>query len=60
MTGICGAALILAGRTHGFHIKPSDIVGVVKIGSDTIKKRFILISNDFFISLVSLIVCGSF
>jgi len=38
-SGICGAALILAGRTHGFHIKPNDIVGVVKIGSDTIKKR---------------------
>jgi len=38
-SGICGAALILAGRTYGFHMKPSDIVSVVKIGSDTIKKR---------------------
>ena len=37
--GFCGAALILAGRSRGFHISPGDIVGVVKIGKETIKKR---------------------
>lgn len=38
-SGICGAALLVAARLHGYTCTLSDVVKVVKIGHDTIRKR---------------------
>ncbi|CAK8678318.1 unnamed protein product [Clavelina lepadiformis] len=38
-SGLCGAALLVAARLHGFNCDMDDVVKVVKIGHDTIRKR---------------------
>ncbi|KAK2152254.1 hypothetical protein LSH36_334g04050 [Paralvinella palmiformis] len=38
-SGLCGAALLVAGRIHDFNRKIKDIMRVVKIGEGTIRKR---------------------
>lgn len=38
-TGLCGAALMIAARLHGFNRSFEEIVKVVKIGDATLKKR---------------------
>lgn len=38
-SGLCGAALLVAARLHGYSCTLHDIVRVVKIGHDTIRKR---------------------
>nr|CAB3226188.1 transcription factor IIIB 90 kDa subunit [Phallusia mammillata] len=38
-SGLCGAALLVAARLHGFNCDLNDIVKVVKIGHETIRKR---------------------
>lgn len=40
-SGLCGAALLLAGRMHDFSRKPNDIVRVVKIHESTLRKRLL-------------------
>lgn len=37
--GVCGAALMMAARLHGFDRTPADIVDVVRIGDKTLLKR---------------------
>jgi len=38
-SGLCGAALLVAARLHGFNCELNDVVKVVKIGHETIRKR---------------------
>ena len=38
--GVCGAALLVAARLHGYTCSVYDMVKVVKIGSETIRKRY--------------------
>jgi transcription factor IIIB 90 kDa subunit len=38
-SGICGACLLIAARMHGFQPTQEEIVRVVRIGEDTIRKR---------------------
>ncbi|KAL0869277.1 hypothetical protein ABMA27_007540 [Loxostege sticticalis] len=40
-SGICGAALLIAGRLHNFSRTPSDMVRIVKVHESTIRKRLI-------------------
>ncbi|KAL4705750.1 hypothetical protein ACJJTC_018349 [Scirpophaga incertulas] len=40
-SGICGAALLIAGRLHNFSRTPSDVVRIVKVHESTIRKRLI-------------------
>lgn len=40
-SGLCGAALLLAGRMHDFSRRPNDIVRVVKIHESTLRKRLL-------------------
>jgi len=37
--GICGAALMMAGRLHGFNRTADDIVNIVRVGDKTLQKR---------------------
>jgi len=37
--GICGAALMMAARLHGFNRTTEDVVEVVRIGDQTLRKR---------------------
>jgi len=37
--GICGAALMMAARLHGFNRTADDIVHIVRIGDNTLNKR---------------------
>lgn len=41
-SGLCGAALLVAARMHGFSCSVQDVVRVVKIGKDTIRKRLLI------------------
>nr|XP_039248535.1 transcription factor IIIB 90 kDa subunit-like [Styela clava] len=38
-SGLCGAALLVAARLHGYSCTLKDVVRVVRIGHDTIRKR---------------------
>eukprot|EP01125_Pyxidicula_operculata_P018019 TRINITY_DN637_c0_g1_i3.p1 TRINITY_DN637_c0_g1~~TRINITY_DN637_c0_g1_i3.p1 ORF type:complete len:951 (-),score=391.98 TRINITY_DN637_c0_g1_i3:178-3030(-) len=40
-TGLCGAALMVAARAHGFNRSIEDIVSVVKLGDSTLRKRIL-------------------
>ncbi|KAL0819807.1 hypothetical protein ABMA28_007838 [Loxostege sticticalis] len=40
-SGICGAALLIAGRLHNFSRTPTDMVRIVKVHESTIRKRLI-------------------
>lgn len=40
-SGLCGAALLIAGRMHDYNRTPMDIVRIVKIHESTIRKRLI-------------------
>nr|XP_002130866.1 transcription factor IIIB 90 kDa subunit isoform X1 [Ciona intestinalis] len=42
-SGLCGAALLVAARLHGFNCDLNDVVKVARIGHDTIRKRL----NEF-------------
>uniref|UniRef100_H2Z3U4 Transcription factor IIIB 90 kDa subunit n=1 Tax=Ciona savignyi TaxID=51511 RepID=H2Z3U4_CIOSA len=42
-SGLCGAALLVAARLHGFNCDMDDVVKVARIGHDTIRKRL----NEF-------------
>eukprot|EP01119_Soliformovum_irregulare_P013692 TRINITY_DN366_c0_g1_i2.p1 TRINITY_DN366_c0_g1~~TRINITY_DN366_c0_g1_i2.p1 ORF type:complete len:592 (-),score=204.29 TRINITY_DN366_c0_g1_i2:2-1723(-) len=37
--GICGAAILIAARMHGFHRTNEQILGVIRMSSTTLKKR---------------------
>eukprot|EP01127_Copromyxa_protea_P023802 TRINITY_DN9097_c0_g1_i2.p1 TRINITY_DN9097_c0_g1~~TRINITY_DN9097_c0_g1_i2.p1 ORF type:complete len:602 (-),score=168.72 TRINITY_DN9097_c0_g1_i2:51-1856(-) len=37
--GICGAALMMAARVHGFNRTPADLVHIVRVGDKTLMKR---------------------
>ena len=41
-SGICGAALVFAGRIYGFHLGVDDVVKVAKIGAGTLRKRLVV------------------
>ncbi|RHY88055.1 hypothetical protein DYB35_005296 [Aphanomyces astaci] len=38
-SGICGAALLIAARSHNVHCTLSDVAEIVSIGENTLKKR---------------------
>eukprot|EP00923_Selenidium_pygospionis_P033430 GHVN01058732.1.p1 GENE.GHVN01058732.1~~GHVN01058732.1.p1 ORF type:complete len:641 (-),score=173.38 GHVN01058732.1:1047-2969(-) len=38
-SGLCGAALLISARYHGFKVNPEDIVNIVRISSPTLQKR---------------------
>jgi transcription factor IIIB subunit 2 len=38
-SGICGAALLVAARMHGFHLTQKDVVAVVRVCDSTLRKR---------------------
>lgn len=38
-TGLCGAALLIAARYHGFQINPEDISSIIRMASSTIARR---------------------
>jgi len=38
-TGLCGAALLISSRYHGFHSDTTEIANIVRISSPTISKR---------------------
>ena len=40
-SGVCGAALLVAARLHGYTCSVHDMVRVVKIGGETIRKRLV-------------------
>uniref|UniRef100_A0A7S2W8G7 B-related factor 1 n=1 Tax=Mucochytrium quahogii TaxID=96639 RepID=A0A7S2W8G7_9STRA len=40
-SGICGAALIIAARMHGFHRTQKEVVDVMKICEETLRKRLV-------------------
>lgn len=42
-SGLCGAALLIAGRLHSFHRTVTDIIKVVKVHESTLRKRL----NEF-------------
>ncbi|XP_037950894.1 transcription factor IIIB 90 kDa subunit isoform X1 [Teleopsis dalmanni] len=44
-TGLCGAALLIAGRMHEFNRMPMDIVKIVKIHESTLRKRLVEFSE---------------
>ncbi|GBG34282.1 Transcription factor IIIB 90 kDa subunit [Hondaea fermentalgiana] len=40
-SGVCGAALIIAARMHGFHRTQREVVNVMKICEETLRKRLV-------------------
>ncbi|KAF8821645.1 transcription initiation factor TFIIIB [Cardiosporidium cionae] len=38
-TGLCGSALLISARYHGFHINAVDIAHIVRIGGPTLMRR---------------------
>lgn len=40
-SGICGAALLIAGRLHEFNRTPADVVRIVKVHESTLRKRLL-------------------
>ncbi|XP_026314958.1 transcription factor IIIB 90 kDa subunit [Hyposmocoma kahamanoa] len=38
-SGICGAALLIAGRLHNFSRTPADVIRIVKVHESTLRKR---------------------
>ena len=39
--GICGAAMLIASRAHGFHKGQVEIAKLFRVGGDTIKRRLL-------------------
>ena len=44
-TGLCGAALLIACRYHGFERSPAALAEIVRIGEVTIRKRLVELSQ---------------
>ena len=40
-SGLCGAALLMAARLHGFNRTVDDIIKIVRVHQSTVKKRYV-------------------